>query len=225
MQSQFQRSSTWLSASPSRERAGAIALNMFEGVVIAGLAWQVALFGWTVITPATILGAWQPQAQASATADRSIMGSFDPFFRSAVDDGGTVSDLGLVLAGTRVDSVSGRGDHLQAERELRVLGQLEAVKDLHDGFVPRRIPLRKRNSKSRAREVIDPPENTAVTKSHLRGIFDIHQLSVRIRISGKCLEILREILIGNEGHPIIGRQVIPAARVHVPHGKRVTSLP
>lgn len=117
MQSQFQRSATWLSASPSRERAGRIALNLIEGVVIACLAWQVAQFGWTVVTPVTMLGGWQPQAQTSATTDRSVMGSFDPFFRSAVDDGGTVSNLSLVLAGTRADSVSGRGSAIIATQD------------------------------------------------------------------------------------------------------------
>lgn len=117
MQSQFQRSATWLSAPSSRERAGPIALGVIEGLVIAGLAWQVAQLGWTIVTPVTSLGAWQAPVEAGVSADRSVMGSFDPFFRAAVDAGGAVSGLSLVLAGTRVDDVSGRGSAIIATQD------------------------------------------------------------------------------------------------------------
>lgn len=117
MQSQFQWPATWVAAAPSRDRTLRLAINVFESIVIAGLAWQLAQLGWTIATPVTPLGDWQPAPRQTVVADRSVMGSFDPFFRAATDEGGPISSLSLVLAGTRVDNVSGRGSAIIATQE------------------------------------------------------------------------------------------------------------
>ncbi|NJC07113.1 type II secretion system protein N [Polymorphobacter fuscus] len=93
----------------SREHAFATTINVLECLVLGALAWQVARLGWTIATPAASLGDWTQPVNVPGAPDRTIVGSYDPFFRSAVDEGSAVSDLDLVLAGTRVDQVSGRG--------------------------------------------------------------------------------------------------------------------
>jgi general secretion pathway protein C len=86
--------------------AGIVALEL---LVLAILAWQTARLIWSIATPTTPIGNWQAEPQSPATTDRTVMGSFDPFFRQAVNDDAVVSSLGLTLLGTRVDTVSGRG--------------------------------------------------------------------------------------------------------------------
>jgi general secretion pathway protein C len=85
---------------------GALVLEL---VVLGVLAWQAAQLVWAIVTPATPLGNWQPAPQSPTAADPTVMGSFDPFFRKAVNDVAAVSSLSLTLLGTRVDTLSGRG--------------------------------------------------------------------------------------------------------------------
>ncbi|WP_426166433.1 type II secretion system protein N [Sandarakinorhabdus sp. DWP1-3-1] len=90
-------------------------MHAAELAALAVLALAAARLFWAVVTPVTPLGDWQPPATTTATVDRSILGSFDPFFRQPVDDGrAQVSGLALTLVGTRVDTVSGRGSAIIA---------------------------------------------------------------------------------------------------------------
>lgn len=86
-----------------------------ELVLLAGLAFAVARLVWTVAMPVGPMGDWVPPRTASAVADHSAIGSFDPFFRNA-GNGTTLplSALALALVGTRVDRVSGRGSAIIA---------------------------------------------------------------------------------------------------------------
>lgn len=94
----------------SRGDTPGAALRLIELSILALVAWQVSHLGWTIVTPVTPLGDWQPLATTTAGIDRSIIGSFDPFFRQQVDAGpASVSAAGMTLVGTRVDTVSGRG--------------------------------------------------------------------------------------------------------------------
>ncbi|OYU13897.1 MAG: type II secretory protein PulC [Alphaproteobacteria bacterium PA4] len=90
------------------DRASALGLRAAEFGLLALVAVAAARLIWTLVTPATPLGNWTPPAPAST--DTSMLGSFDPFFRTAGGDApAAVSDIGLILSGTRVDTVSGRG--------------------------------------------------------------------------------------------------------------------
>jgi general secretion pathway protein C len=89
-------------------------LSMAEFVLLAVLGIALARLVWAIVTPVGPLGNWQVP-QRLAPADTSIIGSFDPFFRAAGDDStAQVSSLGLVVLGTRVDMVSGRGSAIIA---------------------------------------------------------------------------------------------------------------
>lgn len=91
-------------------------LMLLELLVLTLLALQIARLGWTVATPVTPFGAWQPVATATnrPAIDPSALGGFDPFFRQRSDAASEVSSLGLTLLGTRVDTVSGRGSAIIA---------------------------------------------------------------------------------------------------------------
>ncbi len=100
---------------PAPGRWPVAAMQAAELAALALLALAAARLVWAVVTPVTPLGDWQPPATAPAAIDRSILGSFDPFFRQPVDDGrAQVSGLALTLVGTRVDTVSGRGSAIIA---------------------------------------------------------------------------------------------------------------
>lgn len=86
----------------------AVGLRAAEFGLLALLAVAAARLIWTIVTPATPLGNWTPPAPIGA--DTSVLGRFDPFFRASGGDApAAVSDIGLILSGTRVDTVSGRG--------------------------------------------------------------------------------------------------------------------
>ncbi len=86
-----------------------------EIALAAGLGLALVRFGYAVITPAGPLGAWTAGPSAAhATADPAIFGAFDPFFRQQRSGAAAVSDLNLVLLGTRVDMISGRGSAIIA---------------------------------------------------------------------------------------------------------------
>lgn len=90
------------------ELASTAGLRGAEFGLLAFVAVAAARLIWTIVTPATPLGNWTPPAPISA--DTSVLGSFDPFFRATAGDApAAVSDIGLILSGTRVDTVSGRG--------------------------------------------------------------------------------------------------------------------
>jgi general secretion pathway protein C len=93
----------------SSERLVGVGICILELLVLAALAWQIARLSWAIVTPAAPLGNWQAAPTSPAATDRTVMGSFDPFFRQAVNDDAAVSSLNLMLLGTRVDTVSGRG--------------------------------------------------------------------------------------------------------------------
>ena len=82
-----------------------------ELALLTLVAFQLARLVWAVATPVDPLGAWRPtQPPAPAAAPSDILSTFDPFSRTTAPAGpAAVSSLALVLLGTRVDTVSGRG--------------------------------------------------------------------------------------------------------------------
>jgi len=82
-----------------------------ELLLLTFLALQLARLTWAVLTPVDPLGDWRASsAAATAPAEAAVLRDFDPFFRTATDNGPvTVTSLNLNLLGTRVDTVSGRG--------------------------------------------------------------------------------------------------------------------
>ena len=87
-------------------------------VLGALLIWQLVRLLWTVITPLSPLGAWQPQAAviASPAERRALFASFDPFFRSAPQGpaSATVTALGLTLFGININEATGGGSAIIA---------------------------------------------------------------------------------------------------------------
>lgn len=83
-----------------------------ELALLTFLAFQLARLAWAIVTPVEPLGDW---TRASGHVSRlpveaPILRDFDPFFRSAGQAGPVaVTSLNLMLLGTRVDTVSGRG--------------------------------------------------------------------------------------------------------------------
>lgn len=101
---------------------GGVALRMSPDIVVSGLellvlallSLQVARLVWTVATPVTPLGRWEPAVLSAPIATGGLT-DYDPFFRSNVSSAAVVvSSLELTLLGTRVDSVSGRGSAIIA---------------------------------------------------------------------------------------------------------------
>ena len=89
-------------------------LSMSEFALLAILGFALARLVWVIVTPVGPLGNWQIP-QRMTPADTSSIGSFDPFFRAAGDGSAAeLSGLGLLLLGTRVDLVSGRGSAIIA---------------------------------------------------------------------------------------------------------------
>lgn len=91
-----------------------ILVSGLEFLVLALLALQVAQLGWTIATPVTPLGRWEPAGPPVPVASGGL-GSDDPFFKGNAGSAAVVvSALELTLLGTRVDSVSGRGSAIIA---------------------------------------------------------------------------------------------------------------
>jgi general secretion pathway protein C len=82
------------------------------------LVLQLVRLLWTLVTPFSPLGAWQPQAAviASPAERRALFTSFDPFFRSAPQGpaSATVTALGLVLFGVNINEATGGGSAIIA---------------------------------------------------------------------------------------------------------------
>ena len=85
------------------------------------LIWQLVRLLWTVITPLSPLGAWQPQTAviASPAERRALFVSFDPFFRSTPQGpaSATVTALGLTLFGVNINEATGSGSAIIAAED------------------------------------------------------------------------------------------------------------
>jgi general secretion pathway protein C len=88
-------------------------LGLGEGLLLAGVGLAAARLIWLLVVPAGPVGDWPgPPAQPSLLA---ALPAVDPFNKGAAAAGeAVVSDLDLVLAGTRVDGASGRGSAIIA---------------------------------------------------------------------------------------------------------------
>ncbi|WP_310498960.1 type II secretion system protein N [Sandarakinorhabdus sp.] len=92
-------------------------LTLAQAVLAALLLAALARLIWAVVTPAGPLG--DGPAMASSAVPVMTAAGPDPFNRSAAADGpgggmAEVSSLDLILSGTRVDTVSGRGSAIIA---------------------------------------------------------------------------------------------------------------
>lgn len=92
--------------------------QLLVGLLGALLVWQCVRLLWTLLTPLSPLGAWQPQAAviASPAERRALFSSFDPFFRSASQGpaSATVTALGLTLFGINLNEATGGGSAIIA---------------------------------------------------------------------------------------------------------------
>lgn len=95
-----------------------IAPQLLVGLLGALLVWQLVRLLWTILTPLSPLGAWQPQAAviASPAERRALFTSFDPFFRSNAQGpaSATVTTLGLTLFGININEATGGGSAIIA---------------------------------------------------------------------------------------------------------------
>lgn len=82
------------------------------------LVWQTVRLLWTIVTPLSPLGAWQPQTAviASPAERRALFASVDPFFRTGVQGAAsaTVTALGLTLFGVNINEATGNGSAIIA---------------------------------------------------------------------------------------------------------------
>jgi general secretion pathway protein C len=89
-------------------------LGLGESLVLAGVGLAAARLIWLAAMPAGPVGDW-PGQQAAAPL-LAALPAVDPFNKGGTATAGeaVVSDLDLVLAGTRVDAASGRGSAIIA---------------------------------------------------------------------------------------------------------------
>ena len=103
---------------PGRRSPREIGPLLLAALLGAVLVLQLVRLMWTVITPLSPLGAWQPQAAviASPAERRALFASFDPFFRSNAQGpaSATVTALGLVLFGVNINEATGGGSAIIA---------------------------------------------------------------------------------------------------------------
>lgn len=106
----------WLRA--GRRSPREIGPLLLAAVLGALLIWQIVRLLWTIITPLSPLGAWQPQAAviSSPAERRALFASFDPFFRSAPQGpaSATVTAVGLTLFGININEATGGGSAIIA---------------------------------------------------------------------------------------------------------------
>ncbi|MGQ3100157.1 MAG: type II secretion system protein N [Sphingopyxis solisilvae] len=106
----------WLrvTRAPSRD----VGPRLLVALLGALLVWQAVRLLWTVMTPLSPLGAWQPQEAviASPAERRALFGSVDPFFRTAAQGpaSATVTALGLTLFGVNINEATGSGSAIIA---------------------------------------------------------------------------------------------------------------
>src|SRR3546814_10604405 len=67
--------------------------HLLVGLLGALLIWQCVRLLWTLLTPLSALGAWQPQTAviASPAERRALFTSLDPFFRGYVQGPATAT--------------------------------------------------------------------------------------------------------------------------------------
>lgn len=91
---------------------------LLVGLLGAALVWQVVSLFWTLVTPLSPLGAWQPQTAviASPAERRALFTSIDPFFRGAAQGpaAATVTSAGLTLFGVNINEATGGGSAIIA---------------------------------------------------------------------------------------------------------------
>lgn len=91
------------------------------GLLALLLAVQVVRLLWTLVTPLSPLGAWQPQTAviASPAERRALFASFDPFFRTGAQGpaSATVTALGLTLFGININEATGGGSAIIAAED------------------------------------------------------------------------------------------------------------
>ena len=107
---------TWLRAGKRSPRE--IWPQLLAGLLGALLIWQCVRLLWTLLTPLSPLGAWQPQAAviASPADRRALFSQFDPFFRSNAQGPAstTVTSAGLTLYGINLNEATGGGSAIIA---------------------------------------------------------------------------------------------------------------
>lgn len=91
---------------------------LLAGLLGALLVWQCVRLLWTLLTPLSPLGAWQPQAAviASPAERRALFTSLDPFFRGNAQGpaSATVTSAGLTLFGINLNEATGGGSAIIA---------------------------------------------------------------------------------------------------------------
>ena len=91
---------------------------LLVGLLGAALVWQMVSLFWTLVTPVSPLGAWQPQTAviASPAERRALFTSIDPFFRGAQQGpaSATVTSAGLTLFGVNINEATGGGSAIIA---------------------------------------------------------------------------------------------------------------
>jgi len=91
---------------------------LLVGLLGAALVWQAVSLFWTLVTPVSPLGAWQPQTAviASPAERRALFTSIDPFFRGAQQGpaSATVTSAGLTLFGVNINEATGGGSAIIA---------------------------------------------------------------------------------------------------------------
>ncbi len=91
---------------------------LLVGLLALLLAVQAVRLVWTLITPLSPLGAWQPQTAviASPAERRALFAGFDPFFRTGGQGpaSATVTALGLTLFGVNINEATGGGSAIIA---------------------------------------------------------------------------------------------------------------
>ncbi len=91
---------------------------LLVGLLGALLIWQCVRLFWTLVTPLSPLGAWQPQTAviASPAERRALFTSIDPFFRGAAQGpaAATVTSAGLTLFGVNINEATGGGSAIIA---------------------------------------------------------------------------------------------------------------
>jgi len=91
---------------------------LLVGLLGALLIWQCVRLLWTLLTPLSPLGAWQPQAAVivSPAERRALFTSLDPFFRGNAQGpaSATVTSAGLTLFGINLNEATGGGSAIIA---------------------------------------------------------------------------------------------------------------
>lgn len=91
---------------------------LLAGLLGALLIWQCVRLLWTLLTPLSPLGAWQPQAAVivSPAERRALFTSLDPFFRGNAPGpaSATITSAGLTLFGINLNEATGGGSAIIA---------------------------------------------------------------------------------------------------------------